>query len=43
MTHTLWDYGDYILESRPSGSFRFYSGEAANVMRLVLRYAGRDV
>lgn len=41
MTRHLWIVGDCIFERGPCGSMRCYSGEAAVVMALVLRYSGR--
>ena len=40
MTRLLWMAGPCVMERGPCGSLRCYSGEAAEVMRVVMRYAG---
>jgi hypothetical protein len=39
MTRRLWIAGHCVMERGPCGSLRCYMGEAALVMRLVMRYA----
>ena len=39
MTRHLWAIGDCVFERGPCGSLRAYTWEAAEVMRLVLRYS----
>lgn len=41
-SRTLWIVGDCVFERGACGSIRLYMGEAAEVMRLVLRYSGRS-
>jgi len=39
MTRMLWVADGCVFERGPCGSLRCYSGEAANVMRLVMVYS----
>lgn len=42
MTRYLWVINSSVFERGPCGSLRVYTGEAAEVMRLVLHYSQRS-
>lgn len=41
MSRRLWIVGACVMERGPCGSLRCYMGEAAEIMRMVLRYSRR--